>query len=408
MKQACVEREASCRDVLSSDDTGSIYCNLKALNSLPCLTDNFLCVGCEFVEAPENGNVIYDPENRTVGSTAYFSCSSGYVLSGNAHLECLETKEWNATNDVSCVAECNRDEAQVTALRRTCMKTCVTADDCLRDRLCVCDGVCGLSCIPTTRENYCDVTLVLVDNTVVTLDPATLVFGTVATISCSSGNIPIDGTREIQRSCLGNGDWSDGSLTCIPSDACRNPPEIENASRDVKLYYANGERLLYSCNPGYTSGSNSYLRCVDGNWSEANIRCIAVQCPALNAPIDGGISYYGTDYNDRVEFSCDQGFSLHGESVLTCQGDGTWSSDVPECTGYCQKPREDVMWVFNDSCQGINSQPNKCGLSYLCDDGYFPINQKVIGRVQKEYGKRTPNRYVVQVRILFTQEHGTR
>ncbi|XP_071821519.1 protein lev-9-like isoform X6 [Apostichopus japonicus] len=571
-------------------------------------------IGCEFFEAPENGNVIYDPVNRTVGSTATFSCSSGYVLSGNASLECLETKEWNATNDVSCVAECNRDETQVTVLRRTCMKTCVTAGDCLRGRPCVCDGVCGLSCIPTARVNYCDVTLVQVDNTVVTLDPATLVFGTVATISCSPGHLPIGGTREIQRSCLGNGDWSDGSLTCIPSDACRNPPEIENASHDVKLYYANGESLRYSCNSGYASGSNSYLRCVDGNWSEANIRCIGkscghpgdidngyfigrvysfpnsvtyecnegfelngrptrncqttqewdgiapscspvqcsppdatengrkdgsgtdyndrvsfscdqgfslhgesvlicqgdgtwsadvpectdacrnppeienashddkqsyangerlfyscnagyepvsssylqcvdgnwseadirctaktcgqpgdinnggiieevytfpnsvtyvcnegftlngrttrtcqanqhwsgiapscnpVKCPMLDAPEDGRKDGSGTGYNDRVEFSCDQGFSLNGESVLTCQGDGTWSADVPECTGYCQKPREDVMWVFNDSCQGISVQPNKCGLSYLCDDGYFPINQKVIWSCSK-------------------------
>ncbi|XP_071821524.1 protein lev-9-like isoform X3 [Apostichopus japonicus] len=303
-------------------------------------------IGCEFFEAPENGNVIYDPVNRTVGSTATFSCSSGYVLSGNAHLECLETKVWNATNDVSCA-----------------------------------------------QENYCDVTLVQVDNADVTLDQSTLVFGTVATISCSSGNVPIDGTREIQRSCLGNGDWSDGSLTCIPSDACRNPPEIKNASRDVKLYYANGERLLYSCNPGYASISNSSLQCVDGNWTEANIRCkgkscghpgdidngyfigrvysypnsvtyvcdegfelnsrptrncqttqewdgIApscspVQCPALDTPVNGRKDGSGTGYNDRVEFSCDQGLSLHGESVLTCQGDGTWSADVPECTGSC-------------------------------------------------------------------------
>ncbi|XP_071821530.1 E-selectin-like [Apostichopus japonicus] len=120
-------------------------------------------IGCEFFGAPENGNVIYDPVNRTVGSTATFSCSPGYVLSGNAHLECLETKEWNATNDVSC----------------------------------------------------------------------------------------------------------------------------------------------------------------------------AVQCLPLVAPENVHKDSSGTGYNERVEFSCDQGFSLNGESVLTCQSDGTWSADVPECTGSC-------------------------------------------------------------------------
>ncbi|PIK45914.1 hypothetical protein BSL78_17223, partial [Apostichopus japonicus] len=360
--------------------------------------------GCEFFEAPENGNVIYDPVNRTVGSTATFSCSSGYVLSGNASLECLETKEWNATNDVSCVAECNRDETQVTVLRRTCMKTCVTAGDCLRGRPCVCDGVCGLSCIPTARVNYCDVTLVQVDNTVVTLDPATLVFGTVATISCSPGHLPIGGTREIQRSCLGNGDWSDGSLTCIPSDACRNPPEIENASHDVKLYYANGESLRYSCNSGYASGSNSYLRCVDGNWSEANIRCIAVQCSPPDATENGRKDGSGTDYNDRVSFSCDQGFSLHGESVLICQGDGTWSADVPECTDTCRNPPE----IENASHDVKQSYANGERLHYSCNLGYVLGSNSYMQCVDGSWLEQVINCRAVQCTALDTPVNGSK
>ncbi|XP_071821516.1 protein lev-9-like isoform X3 [Apostichopus japonicus] len=419
-------------------------------------------IGCEFFEAPENGNVIYDPVNRTVGSTATFSCSSGYVLSGNASLECLETKEWNATNDVSCVAECNRDETQVTVLRRTCMKTCVTAGDCLRGRPCVCDGVCGLSCIPTARVNYCDVTLVQVDNTVVTLDPATLVFGTVATISCSPGHLPIGGTREIQRSCLGNGDWSDGSLTCIPSDACRNPPEIENASHDVKLYYANGESLRYSCNSGYASGSNSYLRCVDGNWSEANIRCIGkscghpgdidngyfigrvysfpnsvtyecnegfelngrptrncqttqewdgiapscspVQCSPPDATENGRKDGSGTDYNDRVSFSCDQGFSLHGESVLICQGDGTWSADVPECTDTCRNPPE----IENASHDVKQSYANGERLHYSCNLGYVLGSNSYMQCVDGSWLEQDINCRAVQCRALDTPVNGSK
>ncbi|XP_071811627.1 uncharacterized protein [Apostichopus japonicus] len=468
---------------------------------------NCRAVQCPPLVAPEN--VRKDSSGTGYNDRVEFSCDQGFSLIGESVLTCQSDETWSA--DVP---------------------------------------VC------TARENYCDVTLVQVDNADVTLDPSTLVFGTVATISCSSGNVPIDGTREIQRSCLGNGDWSDGSLTCIPSDACRNPPEIENASHDDKQSYANGERLFYSCNAGYEPVSSSYLQCVDGNWSEADIRCTAkscgypgdinnggiieevytypnsvtyvchegftlngrttrtcqanqhwsgiapscnhacrnppeienashddkqsyangerlfyscnagyepvsssylqcvdgnwseadirctakscgypgdinnggiieevytypnsvtyvchegftlngrttrtcqanqhwsgiapscnpVKCPMLDAPEEGRKDGSGTGYNDRVEFSCDQGFSLNGESVLTCQGDGTWSADVPECTGYCQKPREDVMWVFNDSCQGISVQPNKCGLSYLCDDGYFPINQKVIWSCSK-------------------------
>ena len=38
-----------------------------------------------------------------------------------------------------------------------------------------------------------------------------------------------------------------------------------------------------------------------------------------------------TFYGDSVELGCDEGYTLIGESRLTCLETGVWSSDVPHC-----------------------------------------------------------------------------
>ena len=35
--------------------------------------------------------------------------------------------------------------------------------------------------------------------------------------------------------------------------------------------------------------------------------------------------------NDTVEITCHEGYYLEGSSILTCQADGLWSSDLPQC-----------------------------------------------------------------------------
>ncbi|XP_066271392.1 sushi domain-containing protein 2-like [Branchiostoma lanceolatum] len=41
----------------------------------------------------------------------------------------------------------------------------------------------------------------------------------------------------------------------------------------------------------------------------------------------------GTSFQaGKVDFSCDDGFTLNGVTSITCQEDGTWTDDVPTCT----------------------------------------------------------------------------
>lgn len=39
-------------------------------------------------------------------------------------------------------------------------------------------------------------------------------------------------------------------------------------------------------------------------------------------------------YRDNVTFKCDDGYELSSsDTMVTCQSDGTWSNEQPNCTG---------------------------------------------------------------------------
>ena len=50
--------------------------------------------GCDYLEGPENGNVVLT--GTTVGSTATYSCYPGFILLGKFNVRtCLNSGEWS-------------------------------------------------------------------------------------------------------------------------------------------------------------------------------------------------------------------------------------------------------------------------------------------------------------------------
>ena len=47
--------------------------------------------------------------------------------------------------------DCPADAAQVAATSRNCAASCSTDDDCRKRRQCVCDDICGLTCLPVCK-----------------------------------------------------------------------------------------------------------------------------------------------------------------------------------------------------------------------------------------------------------------
>lgn len=41
----------------------------------------------------------------------------------------------------------------------------------------------------------------------------------------------------------------------------------------------------------------------------------------------------GFTYAQDVSFACDDGYTMEGNAVATCQANGKWSTDLPICLG---------------------------------------------------------------------------
>ena len=57
---------------------------------------------------------------------------------------------------------------------------------------------------------------------------------------------------------------------------------------------------------------------------------VTVLCPNLTAPADGLLVMSGNYEGAIANFSCQAGYNLKGESIVTCV-DGQWNSTTPVC-----------------------------------------------------------------------------
>ncbi|XP_066299112.1 tyrosine-protein phosphatase Lar-like [Branchiostoma lanceolatum] len=80
------------------------------------------------------------------------------------------------------------------------------------------------------------------------------------------------------------------------------------------------------CDHTCTNAEGSYI-CTCNNGYRLNSDGHACD-PPENGAVTGGNSY-----QDVVQFTCNHGYQLIGDSSRTCQADGTWSGAVPTCIG---------------------------------------------------------------------------
>ncbi|PIK48478.1 hypothetical protein BSL78_14648, partial [Apostichopus japonicus] len=166
--------------------------------------------------------------------------------------------------------------------------------------------------------------------------------------------------------------------TPVCSSPATNPHVIvlvgeNNLPIASRVSFSEGERLTFWCEDDMTLVGANSIECIEGQWTGRTPTC-AVQCPALTTPVNGRKDGSGTGSNDRVAFTCDQGFSLNGESVLTCQSDGTWSADVPECTAV-QCPALDTPVNGRKDGSGTGSNDR---VEFSCDERFRLNGESVL------------------------------
>ncbi|KAF6037688.1 hypothetical protein EB796_004007 [Bugula neritina] len=279
---------------------------------------------------------------------------------------------------------------------RVCKKACTQNSDCKGSKKkCVCDDVCGLTCLNPTF-NTCERLRAPKYGSRL---GKKLTVGSVMSFVCDTG-YKLSGTAK--RICQQDGTWSGSQPDCSPVD-CGDPghlwngyiegkkftyssvikymcfdgtkfdglammatceatgqwsfplprcmgsctrPEILHAQllleegRAAPISMDHGTSLTVQCSAGLVVSEPATPVCNNGTWSSLPI-CVQGGCDHRPKEISNGMALYrGTKYGDRVRYNCNAGYKLVGDTFLTCRN-GRWEGTVPECKAvYCPHPGE--------------------------------------------------------------------
>uniref|UniRef100_A0A8C0ES51 Sushi domain-containing protein n=1 Tax=Bubo bubo TaxID=30461 RepID=A0A8C0ES51_BUBBB len=112
---------------------------------------------------------------------------------------------------------------------------------------------------------------------------------------------------------------------------CSKPADIAHGSLSglAKAFFTPGTAVSYICEPGFSLIGTASIYCTQsGAWSRPP--------PCLHPPnitngkLKGNISDTFS-YGASVSYSCNPGYSLVGDALISCTASGTWRNDVPLC-----------------------------------------------------------------------------
>ncbi|XP_055302678.1 protein lev-9 isoform X3 [Sitodiplosis mosellana] len=228
-------------------------------------------------------------------------------------------------------SDCPRDEEQATLLGQKCLRKCSSHEDCKsKKKKCLCDGVCGMSCIKPDRE--CP-ELPQPELGAVTLSGRE--FGGKATYTCPIGYNVVGLATRLCR----NGQWTGTQPVCSKNIFCLTPPVIEHARHSALPEQATFEldsTVQYHCYTGYVTAGFPRAKClaIDGqaSWYGPDINCEPRTCGQPPDPAHGWHAGECYTFGCRITYHCGEGYELVGKSERFCQATGDWSpKEMPTC-----------------------------------------------------------------------------
>ncbi|XP_037549410.1 CUB and sushi domain-containing protein 1 [Nematolebias whitei] len=226
---------------------------------------------------PPHGARLGGEEFKTK-SLLRFSCEAGYNLIGSAERTCLHNGSWSGTQPVCQAVSCGNPGTPA------------------HGRIVFSDGI---------------------------------TFGCSVAYACWEG---FKTSGLTTRHCTTNGTWTGQPPDCTVI-GCGDPGPVANG-----IYFGSdftfNHTISYRCNPGHLMElpGPGVLRCTkDGTWNQTKPSCKVIQCGPPTQVLHGKVE--GTDHSwgSSVSYSCFQGYQLFTAAVLTCEGNGTWTGDVPQC-----------------------------------------------------------------------------
>ncbi|XP_019647923.1 PREDICTED: LOW QUALITY PROTEIN: sushi, von Willebrand factor type A, EGF and pentraxin domain-containing protein 1-like [Branchiostoma belcheri] len=300
------------------------------------------------------------------GDTVTFVCNTGYTLFGSSSRRCLAGSIWSGAQPV-----CNRTECPDLVAPAA---GSVTAGSFYGDTVfysCITgyevDGVPVRTC--QADQTWSGMEPTCTRKECLTLDPpangrvvGSNLYGDTVTFVCDYGYELIGDQR---RTCQSDQQWSGTQPYCQRKEC--PPLQVPNNGGMSGTYFV-GDQMTFTCNPGYDLNGDAMLTCWGHKqWSGTPPTCDRVSCPALSQPANGQMNGNNL-FGDQVTFACDLGYSLNGSISRTCQADGTWSGVQPVCNSLrCQ--------TLASPAHGTVAGGSTFGdtATYSCDTGYEAV-----------------------------------
>ncbi|XP_028899392.1 uncharacterized protein LOC105217452 isoform X1 [Zeugodacus cucurbitae] len=271
--------------------------------------------------------------------------------------------------------ECPRDEEQATLLGQKCLRKCSSDEDCKsKKKKCLCDGVCGMSCIKPDRE--CPE---LAQPSLGQVTVAGRHFGARATYSCPHG-YHVVGLQS--RLCQADGNWAGAEPACKQNIYCLKPPQIEHARHSAlpeQETFDLDSTVQYHCHTGYVTNGFPRAKClaIDGqaSWYGPDIQCEPRSCGQPPDPAYGWHAGECYTFGCKISYNCGNTYELVGKHERYCQSDGSWvPKELPTCvlvtSVVCPTPENPRNGKATYTTMAYNSV-----VSYECRYGYTLVGE---------------------------------
>ncbi|TKC47615.1 hypothetical protein EI555_012438, partial [Monodon monoceros] len=145
--------------------------------------------------------------------------------------------------------------------------------------------------------------------------------------------------------CQPNSKWNPPLPRCFKG--CLPPPHIYhgNYNKLDEEFFAVGQEVFYSCEPGYTLIGTNPMQCTSlGTWRHPAPNCEAKSCDAIPDQLLNGhvVAPPNLQLGAEVAFVCDKGYRLNGQSSSQCVSEGMrvlWNNKFPVCERiFCDPP----------------------------------------------------------------------
>lgn len=325
-------------------------------------------IKCEQPRFLTNGKADFD--DVSYGDNVTFTCLEGYILSGSRIVTCLETGFWSGTTPICKPVNCGSPDyvengmviGDVHTYGHMVTYICKEGYEQIgsKNSICQLDGTWS-GTPPQCRKVRCGPPPAVTDARVNGNDFS---FQGRVSYECQKGYTLI-GNSTLE--CGSNSRWY-GLIPRCEIVSCGDPPEIAHATVQSTGRTYN-EIATYTCEYGYSRIGDHILTCTENaTWTlSVDLSCIPVDCGLPPNVSNAVADVTSTTFQSYVVYHCNQGYSLHGNSRVQCEGFGLWDTSLPVCTiDHCDPP------VISNNVS-IISGSYRVGDSvvFACPDGYI-------------------------------------